>query len=375
MPIHSAHRPHCVGPNRQPDAPDNIRTTPMLWITVAGGCEGRRIGAMHSKPPPPVGRTTRAERAARVRAERAERHELAQRLAVDHDGVVTRQALIKAGISREHIRLEVERGVWHRVGWHTLSIDGLKPRGRGLWWRALWEAGGRSVLDGATSLLAAGLTGWQEDVIHVSVPVDTRVRPIDGVEHHHVRLIGDITGAALRRTKSEIAVVRAAQWARTDRQAATLIAMAVQQRLARPEDVLARWEGVLHTNRRPFLDAVIRDVCAGAHSLSELDFARLCREHGLPEPSRQVLRPGERGNAYLDVYWDELGIHVEIQGAGHYQGLAIIDDALRFNALTLNDDELESFQVPVLGLRICPERFMAQIERAIRRKQRRLRSA
>ena len=324
---------------------------------------------MQPKPPPSVDRATRAERAARARAERANRHEIARFLAADHDGVVTRQALIKAGISREHIRLEVERGVWHRVGWHTLCIDGFEPRGRGLWWRALWEAGRRSVLDGATSLLAAGLTGWQEAMIHVSVPVDTRVRPIDGVEHRHVPLIGDISGGALRRTKPEIAVVRAAQWARTDRQAATLIAMTVQQRLARPEDVLARWEGVLHTNRRPFLDAVIRDVCAGAHSLSELDFAWMCRERGLPEPSRQVLRPGERGNAYLDVFWDELGIHVEIQGAGHYQGLAVIDDALRFNALNLGDADMKSFQVPLLGLRTCPELFMAQIERAIRRAQ------
>ena len=309
-----------------------------------------------------------------ARSQRVRRHEIARTLADAHDGVVTRADLRAAGVTREQIRAEVERGVWHRAGWHTLSIDGVEPRGRGLWWRALWESGRHAVLDGATALQASGLTGWREDVIHISVPSDGRPRPLAGVQHHHLRWIGGTTGGELRRTRPAVATVRAAQWAATDRQAATLVAMSVQQRLARPDDVLAHWQSFLHTNRRTLLDAVIRDVCDGAHSMSELDFAQMCRDRGLPEPSRQVVRTGARGRVYLDVHWEELGIHVEIQGAQHDSALAIVDDALRFNSLRL-DGDISSFQVPVLGLRLCPDKFLDQIEQAIQREVTRRRVA
>lgn len=272
--------------------------------------------------------------------------------------------LAKAGLSRTQVRDEVERGVWKIAGWHTLSITGPEPTGRGLWWRALWESTGRSVLDGVTSLQAAGLTGWQEDLIHVSVPIDAKVRPLAGVRQHRVRAMGPLMGGELRRTRPAVAVIRAAQWAATDRQAATLVAMAVQQRLVRPVDVVARWETVRHTGRRDLLTCVIADVCEGAHSMSELDFARLCRQRGLPEPTRQAVRTGPHGRVYLDVFWEELGVHVEIQGVQHQQGDAVVSDALRFNELALSG-EMTTLQIPILGLRLHENAFMQQVEQAI----------
>lgn len=309
---------------------------------------------------------TRVERADAARREHARRHSIAERLAADHDGVVTRTMLVDAGLYRTQIRSEVERGVWRIAGWHTLSILGPVPTGRGLWWRALWESGSRSVLDGVTALQVAGLTGWREDVIHVGVPIDAKLRPIDGVRHHRLRAVGDVIEVGLRRTRPEVATIRAAQWARTDRQASTLVAMAVQQRLVRPADVLARWDQVRYSPRRGLLAGVIADVCDGAHSMSELDFARLCREWGLPEPTRQAIRSGPRGRVYLDVFWEHLGVHVEIQGVQHQQGEAVVEDALRFNELALGEP-MTSLQVPVLGLRVRPDEFMRQVERALRR--------
>ena len=179
------------------------------------------------------------------------------------------------------------------------------------------------------------------------------------------RDIGDFVEIGLRRTRADLAVVRAAQWASTDRQAATIVAIAVQQRLVHPTAVLARWERTGYAHRRSVLDGVIADVCNGAQSLSELDFAALCRRRGLPEPSRQVLRSGTHGRVYLDVFWDKFNLHVEIQGAQHFQGTAGIDDALRFNDLALGNRAMRSFQIPVLGLRVCPDKFLDQVARAI----------
>ena len=55
---------------------------------------------------------------------------------------------------------------------------------------------------------------------------------------------------------------------------------------------------------------------------------------------------------YLDVFWDEEGVHVEIHGAHHYAGLAPVDDAVRANDLAIRGTAAIALVVPVLGLRI-----------------------
>lgn len=312
-----------------------------------------------------IRRSTRKERAAAATQERARRHALAREIADRHDGVSTRVLLREAGLTRGQVQGEIDRGVWVPAGCHTLCITTAAPTGRGLWWRALWESGSRSVLDGPSALLAAGLTGWSEQTVHISVPNGARPRRIEGVTHHQLQDLGDLVPVGLRRTKPEVAAIRAAHWATSDRQAATVIAMAVQQRLVLPSRLLANWEGIRYSPRRALLECVIQDVCNGAHSLNELDFARECRRRGLPVPTRQAVRTGKNGRVYLDVFWEAHGVHVEIQGAQHFEGTAGIDDALRFNDLGLRDPGLRSLQVPVLGLRTCPDKFFEQIEQLL----------
>ncbi len=266
--------------------------------------------------------------------------------------------------------------MWTAAGCHTLCIGTDVPQGRGRWWWALWESGAHAVLDGVTALLAAGLQGWDERAIHVTVGHRAHVRSLPGVVHHHLRRPGetstDIVTAGLRRTKPDLATIRAAQWAPTDRQAATIIAMTVQQRLVAPATLMRRWSRMRRGPRRQLIDEVIQDVCNGAHSMNELDFAKVCRRRGLPEPTRQAVRRGHNGRVYLDVLWDDLELHVEIQGAQHLQGTAGIDDALRTSDLGLQSSALVSLQVPVLGLRSCPDLFLDQIEQGMQVARRRL---
>lgn len=312
----------------------------------------------------PAPKRTRAEIRAAAMAEHARRGALASRLAETHDGVVTRRMLLDAGLSRSQIRNEVDRGVWHRLGRHTISVIGPHPSGAARWWRALWESGERAVLDGTTALQAAGLT-WKDDAVHVSIPHNSSVTPVPGVVLHRVRDLGRTTGAGLVRTRPEVAAIRAAQWASSDRKAATIIAMTIQQGLCTTDALLERWAAVGYSPRRALLDVVIRDVCAGAESMNELDFAALCRAHNLPEPTRQAVRTASNGRVYLDVLWEDVGLHVEIQGAQHMQGTAGIDDALRANDLAIRGTARISLQIPVLGLRLTPGKFMAQVARAL----------
>ena len=112
--------------------------------------------------------------------------------------------------------------------------------------------------------------------------------------------------------------------------------------------------------RRQLILGVLADVVDGVQALGELDFARECRRRGLPEPSRQLVRRGPHGRVYLDVYFDDYGLVVEIEGAHHDSALNAVDDALRQITLTSQGDEF--LRIPVIGLRTVPDAFIAQVE-------------
>lgn len=61
----------------------------------------------------------------------------------------------------------------------------------------------------------------------------------------------------------------------------------------------------------------------------------------------------------LDVYWAESALVVEIEGLHHGGGDTQVADALRQNALAIDGDLV--LRIPVLGLRIAVEEFMAQV--------------
>ena len=107
----------------------------------------------------------------------------------------------------------------------------------------------------------------------------------------------------------------------------------------------------------------MRDVADGAQALGELDFARLCRLRGIPEPTRQVVRQGLRGRIYLDVAWEEHGVVAEIDGAQHRQGLAVTADNLRRNDLQIGGEI--TLAIDLVGLRLETDAFLGQVKAAL----------
>jgi very-short-patch-repair endonuclease len=143
------------------------------------------------------------------------------------------------------------------------------------------------------------------------------------------------------------------------------MAMSVQQGVVSATPMLLEARRINRHKRRPFILLIAGDIADGAQALSELDFGRLCRMRGLPEPTRQHVRRGEHGRVFLDVLFEEYDVAVEVEGAHHDAPENAVDDALRQNALVIA--RLGVLRVPVLGLRAMPDRFMDQVEALLRR--------
>lgn len=296
-----------------------------------------------------------------------DRHRRVQAASEETGFVLDHRRLRELGVTRFQAAAQVASGRWSRVGRQTFSTRDAPLEDLAQRWRAVWEAGERiAVVDGVSALQAAGLKGWKEEVVHISAVHRHNVAHIDGVAVHKVirRVDGEKIGAGLPRTTPAVAAIRAAHWAVSDRQAATLMAMTVQQRLATGAQLLMAQRRVRGRTRRALVRRVALDVADGAQALGELEFAEACRRRGLPEPTRQALRILPGGHAYLDVYFEEYGLVVEIDGAGHLWGLNGLDDNIRANSVVIDGDRV--LRVNVIGLRLEEEVIMDQVGAALR---------
>lgn len=296
------------------------------------------------------------------RASRTERHRRACPVAEPFDGIAHRRDLRQAGVNYEDVRGEVAAGRWTVMGKHTVVVSREAWSRRSAWFHAMWEAGSDAVLDGVAALHASGLSGFDHDVIDIAIPGNNRRHKVAGAKVRAYRVMPPVVGGGVPRVRPELAALHAAQWAATDRMAALLLVLVVGQGLVLPTRLVDSFESLRRCRRRRVLAGVIVDICDGARSLGELDFARLCRRYGLPPPSRQVMRNLPNGRVYLDVRWDEVGLVVEIDGGHHFTALSPVADALRQNEIVLTNDTV--LRIPVLGLRLEEARFMEQVCRA-----------
>ncbi|MET0929795.1 MAG: DUF559 domain-containing protein [Aeromicrobium sp.] len=293
---------------------------------------------------------------------RYHRASIAQPLADTQDGVLSRRQLLALGLTRWDIAAEVRAGRWRQHHRQTICVHTGLLGDRARLWHAVIEAGSRSVLDGTGSLLAAGLEGFDVGLVRVSVPRGGKILSSPGALVRQTRRLrpSDIVTVGIPRVRTPVAAVRAGLWAASDRQAALLLAMTVQQGLATAEQVAKALLDVRRDKRRRFLERVVLDLLGGAESLGELDVAASCRRRGLPVPDRQVVREGRDGRYYLDIFWERYRLVVEVDGIHHSWATSIIGDALRQNDLSLQG--LTVLRLPLLGLRAAEDAFLDQVE-------------
>ena len=281
------------------------------------------------------------------------------------DRVVSLARLREAGVTRGRRRAHVAAERWQHLPHRGVVLDHGPLGGDSGWRAALLHVGTSARLGGVTALQASGLTGFEETPIHIWVTKSTRKGRPAGVVLHESRRWGDDDAAphGIPRARPAVAAVQAALWARTPRQAAYLLVLPVQQRLVSVEDLGVEMSRVRRHAYRGVLSGVVADIGDGVRSMNELDFARLCRARGLPEPSRQTLRESAQGRRYLDVEWVAYDVRLEVQGAGHARLLNVLSDDVRLMDLAAEDGAAVS--VSVLSLRVDPEPLFASLARLL----------
>ncbi|MGC4792678.1 endonuclease domain-containing protein [Micromonospora saelicesensis] len=272
-------------------------------------------------------------------------------------------------LSPKAIRHRVATGTWRQIH-RAVFVAHNGPVSAGqLRWAAVLAAGPQAILGGLTAAQAGGFRGFPGRPIHILLPASCRRGSLPaGVLAHRTVTLRDQDVLAVgqpKRTMPARSIVDAAQWASDDQQARTIIAAACQQGIVAGDDLSRIVERLPRVRRRQLMLATAADAAGGAHSLAELDFLGLIRRAGLPEPARQKIRYDSTGRRrYLDAYFEEWRVHVEIDGGQHIDPRAWWADMRRQNDLWIEGDRVLRF--PAWVIRAHPDEVLRQILEALR---------
>lgn len=277
--------------------------------------------------------------------------------------------LTSQGVTHAQIRAKVAALRWRRIGRAVVLHRGELTRPEG-WAVALANCEPGSGLASFTALEAQGLRGWERDEIHLIASAGARRLPALGfpVRLHRSTGLSESTILSARRLQRfEYAALLAASSFRSLRPACGLLAAGVQQRLTTADALYAALLVSRRTRHRAALLGAVSDIAGGAHALSEIDFVRLCRRHGLPAPKQQSVRkePGGR-KRYLDAEWlraDGRRVVAEVDGAIHLAPARWFDDQFRKNEVTLSDSMVLRF--PSFVIRAAETSAIDQLRRAL----------
>lgn len=244
---------------------------------------------------------------------------------------MTRAQLKRLGWTRNQIDHEIHAGRWHVPGDpDNISVVALQNAELAYdqrLWLGVLHAGKGSALSHLTAAKQAGLRWTGGEVIDVITPKGDLVPALPGFFFHQTRrpykTWVKTPGSGPPRLAVEYAALLTAERDRSLRRAIGLVAACVQQGLTTADRLLTGAKEIRKLRHGRHFILALGDIAGGAQSFAEIDLGRLCREAGLAEPVRQVLRLDAEGRRrYLDAEWrlaSGRSIVLEVDGSFHTQ--------------------------------------------------------
>jgi very-short-patch-repair endonuclease len=268
--------------------------------------------------------------------------------AVAQHGLVGRDELRAAGVSRQAVANRLRSPDWEAVTRRVLRLVGTAASGRQGAMAAVLDAGDGAVVSHGAAAALWGLPGFDLGAIHVSRRRGGSGRPTPlATVHHPERLTTThcdsrhgIPTTGLARTVVDLAA--------TEHPARVELAAHAAVRLGVTWSALEQVLDEVGARGRPGT-AVARSVIEGGHGRRPLGsglegrFLRLLRLAGLPEPRRQVDLGAGDWVGRVDFLYDDVRLVIEVDGGWHHEG-----------ALDIRRDKPRSAALVAAGFRVLP---------------------
>lgn len=256
---------------------------------------------------------------------------------VEQHGVMTRSQALSI-MSRHQLYRLVQSGRWSRPARgvfvdHTGPLTSVQRD-----WVALLAAPPGSVLGGLSALRHDGYASFAPARPVVVAPMGAANLAYDDLDLHWSIYLDDRDVHPLRtppRTRPARSVIDAASWEPQEKRAREIVLSAAQKGLVVPRtlrEALARRGTCRH---RALIVESYLDADGGIQSVPERSFDEIRREVGLPAPERQVVVRRSDGRYYLDAWWAELNLAVEVHGIPHMDVERWDGDLLRLNEVAI----------------------------------------
>lgn len=277
-----------------------------------------------------------------------------KRLARQQALVVSREQVLKYGTDRVI-------GRWLGEGRLAPVTRGIYALGDGGWRQQAWAGillGGRDAVLGLSS--AAHLDGLiKEAPSQVTVFVGPTARIQRDVRWRFITAARQGVRYP-RRTPASRTIVDLAGELPPDALAA-LVSTAIGRRLATPETITAMLASVKRHPCRALLSEIAADSAVGVRSALERRYLRdVERAHGLPSSKRQ------QGplSMQTDVWYEEYGVIVELDGRPYHDGVAAWNDLDRDNQHRLKAQI--TLRYPWTPVAVRPCKVMTEVVTALR---------
>jgi hypothetical protein len=256
-------------------------------------------------------------------------------LCEEQGGVISRNQILEAGLTKDIIYTRLRRGSWRQLYPGVYAAFSGKPDRLAVLWAAILDAGEGAMLSHQTAAELWGLADEPSSLIHVTIPDNRRVTKKPGTTFHlSSRASQTVHPSRLPPiTRLEETVIDLCNTTRDLDTAVGWLTRAIGRRLTTQDRLRAALEARNRVRWRSLLAELLSPDLAGLHSVLEYRYVRdVERPHRFPAATRQARSRQSGRNLYRDTLYESYKTAVELDGRVAHPGDSRWADIHRDNA-------------------------------------------